>query len=594
MRGRFVMRIHGYLSGLLFLVLIMSVQPAEGHYESEGDLIEIMFIKDAAVRLRDGNPLDLSGMGSMDGVQEILQLTDSFVWERITSVSEEELDAMETNGEDRTGEDLYNLNNIYRLRFEGDIDIWELSNMLEELPGIILARPVPLPQPNPTPPNYQGFQGYLKAASFTPTGIDAIYAWTQVGGNGAGVTVCDLEYSWNYNHADITKASGSQINSNVHDPFPNDSTHHGTAVIGVLVSDYNGWGTTGICYGATLKTCGTYYGVSPNWNVPGAMAVAISNLSAGDVILLEQQWEYVPGSDDYIPIEWWLCYSPNPQTINGVYTAIQTAIANGIHVVEAGGNAVNGGGVDMDAMTWLGDCGSMIVGAGGVYPGGTWPGGDRQRLSYSNYGSRFTCQGWGEDVVTTGYGTLYNAEGFDYFYTSGFSGTSSASPIVAGAAADCVGFWVANGNPASTLTPSMMRNTLVITGSPQLYPPIGDIGPLPNLMGAFAYLETVGIEGSSESSLQYSMNVSPNPSSGNVTFNIIGVSDIHVERIVIYDISGRVIIDLDNSSLQEGNQNTLQWNCCDMNGSRINSGMYMVRAEWEYGSVTVPFIILEK
>ena len=582
------MRIMTYLSGLLFLVLVISVQPAEGHYESEDDLIEIMFRKGAVVRLRDGNPLDLSGTGSIDGVEEILQLTDSFIWERITSVSEEELDAMETNGESRTGEDLYNLNNVYRLRFEGDIDIWELSSVLEDLPGIMLARPVPLPQPPPTP-DYQGFQGYLKAASFTPTGIDALYAWTQPGGNGAGVTVCDLEYSWNYNHQDITKAPGSQINSNVQDPFGDNN--HGTAVIGEMVSDFNGWGTTGICYGATLKTCGTYYG-APTWNVPGAMTVAISNLSAGDVILLEQQWEYVPGSQDYVPIEWWLNYSPNSQTFNGVYAAIQTAVANGIHVVEAGGNAVNGGGVNMDAMNWFGDCGSMIVGAGGVYPGGPWPAGNRQRLAFSNYGSRFTCQGWGEDVVTTGYGTLWNSEGVNRYYASGFSGTSSASPIVAGAAADCVGFWVANGNPPGTLTPSMLRTVLVSTGSPQLYPPTGNIGPLPNLMGAFAYLVTVGIEGTSESSPVYSMNVSPNPSYGNVTFNIYGMSDIAVERMLIYDISGRVILDLDNSSMQEGNQNSLQWNCCDMNGRRINSGMYMVRAECEYGSITVPFIIL--
>ncbi len=498
---------------------------------------------------------------------------------------------METNGEDRTGENLYNLNNIYRLRFEGDIDVWELSNMLEELPGIMLAKPVPLPQPLPTPPDYQGSQGYLKAASFTPTGIDAIYAWTQPGGEGTTVTVCDLEYSWNYNHADITKALGSQINTNVHDPFGDNN--HGTAVIGEMVSDFNGWGTTGICWGATLKTCGTYYG-APNWNVPGAMMVAISKLSAGDVILLGQQWEYVPGSQDYVPIEWWLNYSPNPQTNNGVYAAIQTAVANGIHVVEAGGNAVNGGGVNMDAMNWYGDCGSMIVGAGGVYPGGTWPAGDRQRLSYSNYGSRFTCQGWGENVVTTGYGSLYNAEGVNYYYTSTFSGTSSASPIVAGAAADCVGFWVANGNPPGTLTPSLLRNTLVTTGSPQLYPPSGNIGPLPNLMSAFAYLQTVGIKGSSESQLQYSVIVSPNPSSESVAFNIYGITDIPVERISIYDISGLVITDLDSFSLQEGSQDTFHWNCCDMYGRRINSGMYIIRTECEYGSVTVPFIILEK
>ena len=34
------------------------------------------------------------------------------------------------------------------------------------------------------------------------------YAWTQPGGTAPDVTVCDLEYSWNYIHNDVTKAPG--------------------------------------------------------------------------------------------------------------------------------------------------------------------------------------------------------------------------------------------------------------------------------------------------------------------------------------------------------------------------------------------------
>ncbi|KPJ65533.1 hypothetical protein AMJ44_10005 [candidate division WOR-1 bacterium DG_54_3] len=286
--------------------------------------------------------------------------------------------------------------------------------------------------------------------------------------------MCDLEYGWNYNHADLTKAIGSQINPNPIFYPVNADTNHGTAVIGELVSDNNGWGTTGICYGSSLKTCGTVYPNSTTWNVPGAMAYAIDSLSAGDVILLEQQWDYYYPAGGYIPIEWWLNYSPNPQTFNGVYAAIGNAIANG------GGN----GYVNTDYLTWFGNSGAIIVGAGGAYPGGTWPQGDLEKLPFSSYGRRFDLQGWGENVTTTGYGNLYSAEGYNYWYRRDFDGTSSASPVVAGAVACCVGYWKANisANPAS---PHYVRTILINTGTPQAVPQTGKIGPRPDLQATF-------------------------------------------------------------------------------------------------------------
>ncbi|NOQ21831.1 MAG: S8 family serine peptidase [Candidatus Aegiribacteria sp.] len=578
-----------YASAFLFafLILLASAGNAEGKYTCEDDLIEVMFTEDSAVRLRSGTLVDLSDSGALDGLEEVLELTDGYQWERISTISEEAVDEMELRGEQLTGKDIYNLNNIYRLRFQGDINVWEFAVILQGLPGIISAIPVPLPQLPPQPPNYQGMQGYLKAASFTPTGIDAIYAWTQSGGDGTGVTVCDLEYSWNYNHADLTKAPGSQINSFVQDPFSNNN--HGTAVIGEMVSDFNGWGTTGICHAAGIKTCGTYYGnPTPGWNVPGALIVAISNLSAGDVILLEQQWEYVSGSNDYVPIEWWGATSPNAQQYNAVYAAIQNAVSNGIHVVEAGGNAVNGGGVDMDPMPWFGDSGAIIVGAGGAYTSG-----DLVRLYYSNYGSRFTSHGWGEDVVTTGYGTLYSSMGVNYYYASGFSGTSSASPMVAGAAACCVGYWVANGNPVNTLTPAMLRSTLSNTGTLQIFPPSGSIGTRPNLMGAFAYLYSVGIGTTMEPSGSVAMSVFPNPASEYVTIELFRSSEMtSLHGLAIYDISGRQVANFGKSSVMAGE--AVVWDCRNMSGSRVPGGLYTAAGVYDSGSVTVPFIILSR
>jgi hypothetical protein len=452
-------------------------------YASEADLIEILFARDSRVRLRNGILIDLE-TNALAGVDGVVQRLPWFEWYRICDVPEERLDEIQARGEANTGKPVYNLNNIYRLRIPKRLDVWAISRELEALPGIILARPVPKPAPLPAPPDYASCigdtcQGYLRPASSTPTGIDADYAWTQIGGDGTGVTVCDLEYGWNYNHADLSKAVGSQINPNTIFFPAGADTNHGTAVIGELSSDNNGWGTTGICYGATLKTCGTVYPDAVTWNVPGAMTYAINSLSAGDVILLEQQWPYTYLGTDYIPVEWWQNYSPNPQSYNAVYAAIENAVANGINVVEAGGN----GYTNTNSLTWYGNSGAIIVGAGGVYTGGTWPQGDLQKLDFSSFGRRYDLQGWGENVTTTGYGNLYSAEGFNYWYRRDFDGTSSASPVVAGAVACCVGYWKANisSNPPS---PQYLRTVLINTGTPQVGPQTGWIGPRPDLQGA--------------------------------------------------------------------------------------------------------------
>lgn len=567
---------------LIFPLIILTSRGVSRNYKCEEDLIEVMFEGDAVIRLRSGSLVDLSERGTLEGLDEVLELTDDYQWERLSDLPEEIIDGIDETA-DLCTENNYNLNNIYRLRFYGSIDVRELSQLLQDLPGIISAIPVPLPQSLPVPPNYLNSQGYLKAASFTPTGIDAIYAWTQAGGTGTGVTVCDLEYSWNYNHNDLTKALGSQINNHVQDPFSNNN--HGTAVLGEMVSDNNGWGTTGICYGAGVKTCGTYYGTSPSWNVSGAITVAIANLSPGDVILLEQQWDYT-GSNGFVPVEWWGS-TGTPQTFNAVYAAIQNAVNNGIHVVEAGGN----GYINTDNLTWYGNSGAIIVGAGGVYPGGTWPNGDLQKLAYSSYGSRFDLQGWGEDVVTTGYGDLYSAEGVNYYYASGFSGTSSASPIVAGAVANCVGYWVANGNPASTLTPALLRTALSTTGTPQVTPPTGNIGPRPNLTGAFAYLYNVAVDAEYERICSTVIGVYPNPSSEFVEIQLFSSSvTTSINEFSIYDVSGRRVKSFNSEAIAGGE--AIIWNFMDEDGRRVSSGLYLATAILESGIVTAPIIFL--
>ena len=110
----------------------------------------------------------------------------------------------------------------------------------------------------------------------------------------------------------------------------------------------------------------------------------------------------------------------------------------------------------------------------------------RSRLQFSNYGRRVDIQGWGCSVVTTGYGDFGSGQNMEY--TTQFNGTSSATPIVAGAAACIQGVLKARGG--QPFNSKQMREVLILTGTSQ----VGSehIGPLPDLRKAIASIVTCG------------------------------------------------------------------------------------------------------
>jgi hypothetical protein len=132
-----------------------------------------------------------------------------------------------------------------------------------------------------------------------------------------------------------------------------------------------------------------------------------------------------------------------------------------------------------------------MVGAGAP-PNGLF-GPDRSRLDFSNYGTRVDCQGWGRSVVTLGYGDLRNGTPQQQ-YTEGFSGTSSASPIVAAVCACVQGYMRSLGSkPCDCAT---LRSWLRTTGSTQTAglngPATQRIGNRPNLRELLARAMPVG------------------------------------------------------------------------------------------------------
>ncbi|MEW6745460.1 MAG: S8 family serine peptidase [Planctomycetota bacterium] len=484
---------HAVLAAIL-TALMLPFASAQEPYPCEPHVLEVMFVPEATVRLREGRLVDLTGE-AVAGVEEVLAGAGEYCWERLAATLPESwLDRMQSRAAENLGEFVYNFNNYYYLGVPEVGEIWRLAEELEALPGVHRAMPVPRPVALPAIPNYQPNQNYLNVSSaWPPTGVSAYNAWTKAWGDGTSVRICDLEYGWNLNHLDLTRAKNADIN-----PFfeatPNGTSDkdHGTAVLGELVADYNGWGVTGIAKGAIPLTLGTYYSTLhpafglPIWRVPEVIVYATACLAPGDVILLEQQWDHYPAGHDYVPIEWWGDTSSS-QTLNGVYAAIKSAVGNGIHVVEAAGN----GGLDLDQYTWYGDSGAAIVGAGGAYQLNPYEAGDLERVSTSNYGVRVNLQGWGEDVYTTGYGDTYGSSNSNDAFTNTFAGTSSAAPMVAAAMASCVGYWkLGLLQPATTLPPALLRSVLVNSGTPQIdygIPPV-PIGPRPDLEKALPAL----------------------------------------------------------------------------------------------------------
>ncbi len=363
------------------------------------------------------------------------------------------------------------------------VDLPSLLAALNASPLVEVAYPVCdlrlLPPPDdiwPDTPDFVAGQVYRDPA---PAGVDAGYAAGFEGGTGAGTSVCDIEAGWDPGHEDLeTCAAGLVPGIGTMDTSDTGHIHHGTAVLGVMVAGDNGYGVTGIVPDAACYYAPEYT-VEHHLDMPRAILMAMDHIPAeAALILLEAQtggpnYDYTtPSQDGLVPMEW------EP----AVYDSIRMAVANGYIVVEAAGN----GREDLDDTRYYAnlfdpdyrDSGAIIVGAGKPPSepdarGPEW---------FTNWGRRLNLQGWGSGVVTTGYGDLFDGGGdMHQMYTSGFAGTSSASPIVSGAAAALAGIYLAHaGTP---MDPVQVRDVLAATGTPQ-YPDARLIGPLPDLRQA--------------------------------------------------------------------------------------------------------------
>jgi serine protease len=319
------------------------------------------------------------------------------------------------------------------------------------------AGPTPPPQVSQADDPRQANQGYQDPA---PNGIDAEFAWTVAGGDGAGVGFVDLEQGWTLNHEDLNAAGIALISGTNQAYFG-----HGTAVLGEVCGVDNTRGVVGIAPSCVGRVVSQFQ--PGGYSTPGAILSALALMSFGDVLLLEAQTT-VAGSS-FLPVE----------VEQATFDAIRLATAIGVIVVEAAGNGSN----DLDAWTDAGGnqrlnrASAAFQDSGAIMVGAASSGVPHTRLNFSNFGSRVDCYGWGQNVDTTGDGWTGN---LTTTYTATFGGTSSASPIVTGAALCVQGAAAASGFRCG---PLQMRAILSdpANGTASGSPASDEIGVMPDL-----------------------------------------------------------------------------------------------------------------
>ncbi|MCF7809962.1 S8 family serine peptidase [bacterium] len=432
--------------------------------------ITIKFIENSSVRLRDDRLVSLNG----SDLKPFYRVFNSYKiknFKRLFSRSEHLLDAERETGQQRSGKQLGDLNNYYRVELDSsenpeafidDLNRLDIIEITYANPKYVECDDIP-----PETPDYSDRQGYLYEA---PDGIDAVAAWEHVGGKGENVKIVHFAGGCFRDHEDLKELF-------YYVSFWATGGNHGTAMLGTLVAGHNEYGVNGICPEASI---GLFAMPDCPFSLAEIINVCSENIDEGD-IMFNANGVWV-GNNIELPVEF----------VQENFDVIENVVANGKIFIEV---AVNDNR-DLDDERFEGrfdpeerHSGAIIVGAGAPPVGDH--GEPRSRIEFSNYGSRVDLQAWGREIVTCGYGDLfYPDDDSNQRYTSDFGGTCGASAIVTGAAACLQGMCKTRTDCQIILTPEQVRNILVDTGTPQNEEGYeGHIGPQPDLSAAMEELE---------------------------------------------------------------------------------------------------------
>ncbi|MFK0268815.1 S8 family serine peptidase [Pseudomonas asiatica] len=158
------------------------------------------------------------------------------------------------------------------------------------------------------------------------------------------------------------------------------------------------------------------------------------------------------------------------------WDAILNLTEKKVIVILAAGN----GGLDVGNTAIcpdFGDCGGLLVGA--CYPT------DGRKYGFSNFGHYASLiNSWGGEVTTTGSGDLQTLPGNNRNYTAKYHGTSSATPLCAGALALIQSYAKQQG---TLLSPAAMKAILALSDNNEGLP--DKVGKRPNVKLAMTQVD---------------------------------------------------------------------------------------------------------
>lgn len=468
----------------------------------------------------------------VDGFQELLVEFD-FDLKYAYAFSDEKLKELEKHALKSIGNSssIQNLKNTFEIVVSDANDLNALKDKLQLLPKLRYVemmdiRPIQPPSDiPPTTPNYLPQQTY----SGPNPGVNMQYAWA-MNLNGQGIRIRNVEYGFNKSHEEFHQNNRIFLapGYTVHPAMTADWTEHGTGTFGVIFGDDSMYGVKGLAYGAEEVVLYPEYTVEYLYNRAYATSLALNDSEAGDVVMFEMQangFNATETSPNYVPAEYSL----------PIWDLTKAASDVGIIVVAAAGN----GDQNLDAPQYSsymarGNSGAIIVGAGK-------PNMSHNRLYYANwwgstYGSRVNLQGWGENVLSSGYGDFSTIGGdFNQQYTM-FSGTSSATPMVASCVAVLQSYYYSL--TGAYLNSGEMISILQATGYPQGTGVVGNVGPLPNMQAAVGYIQTLGIKDIED----LNFNVFPNPFEDELNISI--AADTQNLSAELYNLVGQKVLEL--------------------------------------------------
>jgi len=449
-----------------------------------------------------------------------------------------------------SGESVEKLKRIFKVNLpsQSDEEAEQLAHTLEKFPeveyvSVMSSNPIepPFVKAFVTTPDLESLQTYLN----DNPGINAKYAWSR-GITGQNIRIRDVEYGFYKTHEMLANQNSIQLepgyspNSGL---SGNNYRDHGTAVVSILGSVKDNIGLSGAAYGAS-EIKGYMEWTTVGYNRAAAVSRSINASQAGDIILYEMQ---TGGKDgQYCPAEY----------DSVIWDLTKAATDSGIIIIAAAGN----GNQNLDdpfyaAYNARGNSGAIIVGAGS-------PNTTHSKLSFSTYGNRVDVQGWGSNVLAAGYGSYQKYDNDNNRTYNYFSGTSSATPVVASAATLIQAYY--RQATGQYLSPAAMKNLLISTGIPQGGTVVGQkIGPFPNVKNAILQLESnlFLTTNKREIPLPLEIKIYPNPAT-----NYIAVHDNEGQKLdfEIINMYGQTVVKGSVSSDEK------------INTSHLPAGQYII------------------